>query len=188
MDAYDTLVERFRAGDAEAFSLIVRGLQDEIRCTVAARADSAEMVDEIVQRSFVSAFTRIGQYRGPGVFPAWVKSIARNHLRLEWRERARLAQASHDELGELLAASEEARVDAAEADHESVRLGRLAECLAKLEPSSRRLLEMRYAEGTRLDDLARRVQSKPGTLAMQLMRLRHALRRCILSQEAGTGP
>lgn len=187
MDDVEHLVVRFRAGDQEAFTALVAALQPELHATIAARADSAEMVDEIMQRTLVTAFTRLDQYRGPDAFVPWVKSIARNHLRSEWRSRVHLARMQQDELAELLSTAEVDESDSAESGREEQRLANLSRCLAQLKPASRHLLELRYRDGKSLNDLAREVKRSVGSLAMILMRLREGLRRCIIDHEAGTG-
>lgn len=174
----DRLVLAVRAGDREAFGAIVAAIHAEVRCAIAARADSAELVDEIAQRAFVTAFQRIDQYRGPGFFAAWVKAIARHHLHDEWSARRRMAALDGDAVGEALAALE-ADGDPAEDEVEAARLARLGRCLSRLPPQSRRLIELRYVRDCSLNEIAQRSRRSADAVAMALSRLRAALRRCI---------
>lgn len=179
MDPLDDLVTRWRGGDAEAFTELVRRLLPALRCAVAARADSPELVDEIVQRTLITVHQRMADYRGPGAFAAWSKSIAINHLRDEWRSRQRFARLRGDALGEVLAQGGLGDVDDPAADAEAGRLAALSRCLERLQPGARRLLDLRYARGMPLEELARRSRRTSGALAMALLRLREGLRRCI---------
>ena len=160
-------------GDLDAFEAIMLAIDQEVRRFVASRADSAELVEEIVQAAFVTAFERIGDWQPTGRFTSWVVGIAHNHLRDEQRRRRRL-MSDGDVLDRVLMAAR-AGLD----EEPDPRLDRLDDCLQRLTPQARALVTARYGEGLSLDDLAARLSAEANTIAVRLHRIRASLRACV---------
>ena len=178
MPPCDDLVRAAQAGDRGAFASLVESLASDLHAFVAARAPDAEAVEEAVQAAFVTAWERLHEYRGGGVFPAWLKGIARNRLREDLRARRRHCTLSTQADQPWLDACDQAL----DADSELIaetRLRRLDACLQRLDERARGLISARYHEGSAVVDLATRLGRTPAQVAMALMRIRHALLACI---------
>jgi RNA polymerase sigma-70 factor (ECF subfamily) len=175
----ERLVAAWRRGERAAFDELVLRLHARLRVHIAAFCDSRELVEEVLQQTFVTAFQRIDAFAGRGTFLAWLKAIARNHLVDHWRGRRRDAELSDD-----LPARTVAEVGIADLEAEETALARarrLADCLDKLPERSRRLVERRHLEQRPLNELARQFQQSMASLSVALHRIRQALRRCIES-------
>jgi RNA polymerase sigma-70 factor (ECF subfamily) len=175
----ERLALAWKAGDRAAFERLMLALHARLRVHVAAFCDSRELVDEILQRTFVTCFHRIASFTGRGTVVAWLKAIARNHLVDHWRERRR-----HAVLVDDLPAQAVAEAGLADLDSEAIaseRSRRLARCLERLPERSRRLIERRHLDQRPLNELARQFQQPMATLSVALHRIRQALRRCIES-------
>lgn len=170
------LVRRVQAGERQAYRDVVLALQVELHRFVAARAPSADAVDEILQATFVAGFERIAQFRGEGSFAGWLKRIARTRLREERERRARDATVPALD-GLLLPAEDE--LDEAADELLAARLRSLDRCLERLSPRARRMLEARYREGCSVKRLAQIFKRPAGALAQTLCRIRATLRTCI---------
>jgi RNA polymerase sigma factor (sigma-70 family) len=76
------LIERFRTGDREVFTLLFqkyqRRLAVHIHYKLGPEKRRAEDVEEILQETFCAAFEDLQyfQYRSPGSFPKWLSRIA----------------------------------------------------------------------------------------------------------------
>jgi RNA polymerase sigma-70 factor (ECF subfamily) len=127
-------------------------------------------LEEVVQSTYVTAWERMAEYSGGGRLDSWLKGIALNRIRGEARHRRRMT--GGDRIAELIQPEEP---DTGPDDE----VQRLAECLERLGPQARRLLECRYRDGMALTDLARRFRRTAGALAVALHRLRHGLRQCL---------
>ena len=69
------LVRRAQAGDAEAFGdLVERNRRAVFRAALAA-VGSATEADDVAQEAFVTAFQKIGGFRGEASFRTWMLSI-----------------------------------------------------------------------------------------------------------------
>ena len=124
----------------------------------------------------------------PGTnFKAWAFQIARYHLLNHRRRLARQGWLVFDEdLMEDMAAELDNEPFELEDRHIALR-----QCLRKLRPQDRELLQHRYASGAPLEEYARATKRSTGTLKAILFKLRAALRDCIerqMSQPGGVKP
>jgi RNA polymerase sigma-70 factor (ECF subfamily) len=169
--------EACRQGDREAFNRLVLLLHPRLRLHIAAFCDSGELVDEILQQTFISAFRRIETYSGRGSFLAWLQAISRNHLRMYWRARQRTAQLTEDVAAGVIIDTTMADLESPEAaSHQS---DRLAACLERLPERSRMLIRRRYLDSCPLNELAQQFKQSMETLSVTLHRIRRVLRSCM---------
>lgn len=180
-EVVDALVERAQRGDGEAFDQLVLRLHRQVRLAIAAHACAADQVEEILQAAWVTAFEQLGRYERRGTFLPWVKAIARNRLREDYRERGRGQRIGSGDLLERLVA-EAAGEEIERADvvaHAERRLDRLRACLAALPPRARAVVLARDRDGESLASMARRFKQTKEALATVLWRIRRGLRHCI---------
>ncbi|HEX3132998.1 MAG TPA: sigma-70 family RNA polymerase sigma factor, partial [Planctomycetota bacterium] len=139
---------------------------------------SRELVKEVLQETYVTAFEKLSQYRPQSTLRPWLKAIARNHLFAHWRERRRVAAIDGDTLESLIA---DDGLDGMEQDDErnERETSRLAACLEELPDRARMLLERRYCEEQPLAQLAQQFKRSAATLSVTLFRLRQQLKRCV---------
>lgn len=183
-EADRALVARAVAGDAAA----LRALYDRWRPSVSRVARSfadldADDAEDVVQDSFVRAFSHLGRLRDGSLFGPWILTIARN------RARTRLARArSARETAAGLAREIEATGEVApppgpgdEAEIELVR--RVVEELP--EGPEKETVRLFYLEGTSsARELAARMGVGKSAITMRLERFRAKVKRRILSEVA----
>jgi len=73
-----TLVQRFRQGDMESFSLLVAKYQDRIYNMLLRMCGRPDDAEELAQEAFLRAMERIGQFHGRSKFYTWLFRIAAN--------------------------------------------------------------------------------------------------------------
>src|SRR5881409_1400801 len=149
------VITAVQAGDKEAFSALVERYQRTLYYFVVGKvADDTETKD-IVQKTFVAAFQNLAEFRLGESFFAWLKGIALNHCRNEWRRfqnQARLAGRLLDEKrAELELASFGPRPD------ESDRLTALRHCLEQLGPEAQTAVELRFVQELPLKAMGERL-------------------------------
>ncbi len=175
----EELAAACRSGDRQAFDELVQLLHQRLRVHIAGFCDSAELADEILQRTFITGFRRIDTYLGPDRFQAWLQAIARNQLRMHWRERQRTAKGMADVATLAIIDTTLEDLEAPEQVH--ARSNRLAICLERLPGRSRKLIERRYLESCPLNELARQFKQSMESLSVTLHRIRRLLRSCMES-------
>ncbi len=174
----DALAIKAQAGDRDAFRDVVLATQRELAISVAAHSASRELVEEVLQETYVTAFEKLAQYRPEGTLRPWLRTIARNHLFAHWRERRRVAEVDHDVLETMIADDGLEGMERDDERHEKEST-RLAACLERLPERARTMLERRYCEEQPLAQLAQQFKRSAATLSVTLFRLRQQLKRCV---------
>ncbi len=106
------------AGDRAAFGELVRRHGSAVRGLLRRMGAAPAEADDVAQDAFLTAFERIGEFRGQGTFVAWVRKIgARAYLRRLQRERRIAALAAASDEGDEAAPTPDAagRIDLDEA-------------------------------------------------------------------------
>lgn len=171
----DTLAVRAQGGDREAFRELVIATQIAVRVAIAWRVRSQDLVEEVLQETFVVAYQQLPTYHPGGTFVPWLKGIARHLLSKELRARRRQVALEGDLVERILAGSD----DEPDPEDEARAATALHECLAALAPRARLLINRRYGEDLPLATLARQFKQKATTLATILMRIRACLQDCL---------
>jgi RNA polymerase sigma-70 factor (ECF subfamily) len=177
----DRLVAEVQDGRKEAFRALFLAFERPVRIHLSARAPSAEVVDEVLQATFITAYERIRAYERRGTFLFWLKGIARNRLLKELQERARHAHHGGDALEALLAQTAAEDLDA---DDGAVDGAALQRCLGRVTPRLRELLHQRYVERRAVKDLAAELSRTETWVSVTLHRARAFLRDCLSHREA----
>jgi len=184
----DALVVSAQGGDRQAFTEVVVEVYPQLAGFLAFHAPSPELMDEILQATFVAAFQQLKDYEPRGTFAGWLKGIARNLLRRELGRRARLQGTDRAAIDALLAdaALQEADRDGDEETNREL-LTRLRGCLDKLSPRMRLIAERRFVDDVPLSVLAQQFKQTRASLAKIIFTVRRDLRSCA-ERAPGTTP
>jgi RNA polymerase sigma-70 factor (ECF subfamily) len=150
--------------------------QIELRGMLLAILADFAAVDDVLQETFLTVTRKADQFEKGSNFTAWAATIARLHA-LDWRRKnGRLTTGLSEDVVERLCAAPEALPSTELADRE---LSALENCLALLSAKMRQAVELRYREGHRPAEVARRLGWSPEAIYVALSRARAALRSCI---------
>ncbi len=184
------LVARHLHGDADAFSELI-ALYSGRLFNLAYRftGDRAESED-IVQESFLRAFTALPRSRSELPFRPWLLQIAVNLCR-DWARRKRpvvfsdlpqatladdRAQAAAETGAEALPDPEPLPPEAAETQ---AQLADLRRAVMALPPAFRMIVTLRYNEGLSYQEIGRLLNMPPATVGTSLLRARRRLRAAL---------
>lgn len=186
------LVDRVRRGDASAFELLIRRNNRRLfRIARGVLRNDAE-AEEVVQETYVTAYEKLGTFRGPDGFSAWVGRIALNLALATVRRRARFrtiaafdGEHPHPELAYGLAEvfGTEPSPEALTERHEMREI--LERTIDKLPADFRMVFVLRDVEGLSISETSAILGLKSETVRTRLHRARAALRRS-LREEAIT--
>ena len=143
----------------------------------------SHLAEDIFQDTYLTALKRIGTFDRSGDFDRWVLGIAKNLARNALRKRAHMAMMPSSELVAVLDECHE-EGSGEENDEMAYRLQRLHDCMEKLPPQQRRLMDLRYAVGDSMRAIAETTESTPGAVQVAISRIRRALLGCIEKQES----
>jgi RNA polymerase sigma-70 factor (ECF subfamily) len=177
MDDEADLIRRSASGDTDAFGRLVEVHQGRVRAYIGSYVREPDLVDDLAQEAFLSAFGDIATFRGDSTFGSWLLGIARHrvlrHLRSSTRGARFLDALLH---GPRLERLEED--DRRLAEREAA-IARLQSCLDRLPPSSSEIVTEHYFRACSLAELSRRMSKGESALRMMLLRIRRALRDCM---------
>jgi len=156
-DALDhTLIRRWRAGDERAASVLVERHATALSRYVSSLGER-DAVEEVVQDTFVRAFSSIDSFRGESTLRTWLFTISRRLV----VDRRRAARRRKDvgTLDEVDAATEYTALDSIIAD-EAER--RVREAVQRLSPTQREVFTLRVSEGLSYKEIAEIVGTTEG--------------------------
>ena len=138
-----------------------------------------DVAEDVFQEVSLAVCESCQDFRPGTSFAAWAREIARRRILAQRRKTGRFPTLLTEvELAQLAAGFDAAEHRTPHAQY----LAALCTCIEKLSPAARRLLELRYAGGFRLGDIAARLSRQTESVRKALYRTRKALRICIEGQ------
>ena len=178
-------IRRARKGETAAFETVVRRFETPLRTWLAGHVPPGIDADEVAQKTFVSAFSRLSDYTPGTRFEAWLFTIARFQLKTEVSRLRRVADYHARYAPDLLQRELQRRSDEP-AELLVARLDHLRVCLDTLGEHLRRFVIWRYDEEIPLDEMAARSGRSVAAVKKQLWKIRQKLRQCIETRAAET--
>jgi len=136
--------------------------------------------DEMAQDVFLSIVSRCEDLaQWPEEEAAkYLRAVARNLVRMRWRQEQRGKSKDQRAIAELLQAERDRSLDQ-EPDDSALRLGALKLCVEGLPPHARDMVEDHFFQGTPLAGIARTLGHSDAAVRMTFLRIRRQLRSCI---------
>ena len=160
---------------SEAFVSELTNHQTAMLAFIRALMPGSSGARDLLQEVNIILWQKRAQFEPGSSFKAWSFQVILYHL---MNHRRRLASKGwlvfDDDLVERISPALEADPGELECRHQA-----LHQCLSKLRPKDRALLQHRYASGAPLSDYAKAINRSAGTLKATLFNLRGTLRKCI---------
>lgn len=175
----DRLVRRVLAGDTAAYADLIRLYESDVWRIAASLLRDWPATESLVQQAFIDAYRSLHRYQPGTDFGAWVRTVARNRLRKEYRALSRDEQrlaAYREQLAERQRAEGPVR------DDTDLYLAALRGCRAELTEDEAVLLRLRYEKGLSFEAIASRRGLTPAAVQRAISRIRFRLRACIEGQ------
>ena len=179
------LVVRAKQGCAEALETLVRKYHLPLRAFLVQRTGDMSIADDLAQDVFLTAMRRISTVDDATSFRSWLFTVARNkavdHLRTMIRQKTKQTES----LEAILAVEYSRRSDHDMAAADEGLLASMRECVAKLDPRARNLIDLFYYQNLSAVQIAESRNQKSNSVRMALMRIRKVLARCIRRKMEG---
>ena len=164
------LLVRARAGDREAFDLIVVAKGESLFRTALAILGNEADARDATQETLIASWSRLSSLRDPDKFDAWLGRILINECRMTLRRRRRVRE---------VAVEDTAAPDTAGLADSSVSTDSpdFDDAFARLGVDQRALLVLHHLHGYGVREIGAWLGIPSGTVKWRLNRARNALRR-----------
>ncbi len=179
----NAVVERVRAGDKQAFNLLVGRYQYKIQNLVARFIKDPAEQEDVAQEAFIKAYRAIGNFRGDSAFYTWLYRIAvntaKNHL-VGASRKPPAQDVDLDETGTIGTAAGLTELNSPDAilqNDELVQTIRTA--ISELPGELREAITLRELDGLSYEDIADVMGCPIGTVRSRIFRARDAIEQAM---------
>jgi len=181
------LAEASRKGDTAAFETLVRRHQRLLLNVAFHMTGVYEDACDIVQDAFISAWRKIGDFRGEAKFSTWMTAIvinlSRNRLQEMQKNERRNAYSldappgndERDKKPDPISETKSALQQMEETELRQV----VQHCIEKLSPEFREVLVLRDMQDMPYDEVGTALKLRDGTVKSRLFRARDSVKDCI---------
>lgn len=183
------LVAAARDGDETAVRELIRRFNPRLFRIARGIVPSDAEAEDVVQDTYLTAFTRLDEFRGEARFSTWLTRIALNNARM--RARRSRPEEDYDTVSEGDAGRRVLPFPGPFPDRPDDAVGRaqmrglLEEAVAELPPDLRLPFVLRETEGMSVMAIARDLSLNPLTVKTRLFRARRRLRAALETRIRG---
>ncbi len=175
-----SLVRLCKAGETEAFGVLVGRYQERLYPTIHRVVGSAEDAEDALQDAFVRAFQKLGTFHGESSFYTWLYRIAINVAMESCRRRKvrrlfLLGRGDYASLGREPVSPAEGS-DPSRGLERAERVRAVEAALDRLGPEHRAIVVLKDFDGRRYEEIAEILGIPVGTVRSRLHRARHELK------------
>ena len=167
----DALVAECLKGDEHAFRRLVDNHRTRLHALASGILQDSDQASDAVQDAFLKAYNALGEYRGNGVFGAWIRRILVNHCLSLLRQRHNYL--SLDDLDRDVASWERSPEEQLMAANEADAVHR---AMGRLPAHYRTALVLRVVEGLSYREIAQLLAVRESTVETWIHRGRMRLR------------
>lgn len=160
------LIERARAGDEEAFRMLMDRHRENAYAVALRITRSPADADDVTQQAFVRAWFALEKFRGESSFGTWLhKIVARRAL-------DRAAQMKSRETDQVM----DDTLSATDQSRDVILIARLQKLMVNLTPAQRAVVTLHYWDDLSVADVAAALRMPVNTVKTHLSRSRKTLR------------
>lgn len=178
------LVARYKEGDRNAFSEIVRRYQDRVYSLAFRWMRDRQVAEEVAQDVFLALYRSLARFRGDSQLSTWIYRVVVNHCknRKLYRNRRKMEQhealeGERDDGMERQFPAEGPGTDASV--HRNEARQHLDAALEQLDEGQRQIIVMRDIHDMAYEEIAELLDLPRGTVKSRLHRARHHLARIL---------
>jgi RNA polymerase sigma-70 factor (ECF subfamily) len=177
------IVSRARAGDADAFRVLVERHSRSLFRLAFRMTGNQQDAEDVVQESFLRAYRQLGNFDERASFGTWIYRIAANcsldTVRSRKRRNDRMAPADDERMEDPMS-----QVPSPDPTPERIALSgevrqRVADAMEELSPTERTAFVLRHFEGMRMEEVSRVLECQPGAAKHSVFRAVQKLRRAL---------
>jgi RNA polymerase sigma factor (sigma-70 family) len=177
------LIQQCLSGNRESFRPLVQRYQSSVFDAVVRMVADPENAKDIVQESFVKAFTKLQSYDPRYPFRVWITKIAINHaidfLRKSKLNLVRLEEPREGMEGPIYRQIPDDSPDPLETLERAESSKRIRDAILNLDPKLRAVIVLRHFENMEYEQIAEALQIPMGSVKNRLFRARAQLQELL---------
>lgn len=184
----DQLIRECLEGNAQAFGSLVQRYQDRLCNSVFPLVGNIEDTRDVVQETFIVAYTALEQFKGHSRFYTWLTRIAFNAA-VDWKRKRKPALSFEQTRESCFWAEPEDLSATCKPEHaleQQERVARVHKALHRLTFQHRAILILKEIEGKAYREIAEILEIPIGTVRSRLTRARLHLRELLEQDEEGS--
>lgn len=138
--------------------------------------DTAE-AEDMMQESFITAFSKLENFKGEASFGFWLKRIVVNNSISQYKKSKRFVMISNEEMAEEV----DETYDASREDFTKIKAEKVLRCMESLHGSYQRILTLHLIEGYDYDELCEMLDISYANCRTLISRAKESLRKKIVS-------
>ncbi len=138
--------------------------------------DTAE-AEDIMQESFITAFSKLDTFRGTASFGSWLKRIVVNNSIVQYRKAKRFVDVPEENFSDETEDSSEIEAE----DYTQIKSQQLMECMSLLNNSYRNVLTLHFIEGYDYEEICEILQISYANCRTMMSRAKESLRKKLLT-------
>ncbi|TVQ66519.1 MAG: sigma-70 family RNA polymerase sigma factor [Balneolaceae bacterium] len=182
----DGYVKRAREGDQRAFRLLSRKYEKPLYYHVMKMVKIHEQIEDIVQESFVKAFSNLDSYNTDYAFSTWLYRIATNHT-IDYLRKKKLQTTSIDEpvtvkdgvMHLQLAGSSETDRNIIKRERKRI----ITDAIQSLPEKYREVIVMRHIDEMSYQEISEELDLPLGTVKAHIFRARELLYKALIDKK-----
>lgn len=182
----DQLVKRAIKGDQDAYKLLMDKYQKPLYFHIVKMVKNNEQIEDLIQESFVKAFSNLDSYNTNYAFSTWLYRITTNHT-IDYLRKKKLQTTSINE--PIRAKDGEMQfqiVGNAETDRKIIRKERkkiVSDAIQNLPDKYREVIEMRHLEEMSYQEISEQLDLPLGTVKAHIFRAREMLYKVLIDRK-----
>ena len=177
----DVLIQKTLRGDRKAFEKLYHQHRDQVYGVLAQRLRDRDLLDDLVQNTFLRAYKSLHTFKGEALFSTWLTQIAlnvyRSHLRsLQSRQNWLMTSEDPEGINGVLH-DHDKMDDPARTLQNKERAELVRQSIDKLPERYRKAMWLRYVMDWSYEEITQSLQVPLGTVKTWLSRARAQLKR-----------
>lgn len=136
--------------------------------------DTAE-AEDVMQESFITAFSKLDSFKGKAAFGAWLKRIVVNNSIVQYRKSQRFVQVSEEHIAD----EAESCHDGIAEDISHLQSQKLMECIGSLHENYQNIISLHFIEGYDYEEICEIMQISYSNCRTMVSRAKESLRKKI---------
>jgi RNA polymerase sigma-70 factor (ECF subfamily) len=138
--------------------------------------DTAE-AEDIMQESFITAFSKLDSFKGEATFGAWLKRIVVNNSLTQYRKSNRYIMLPEEVISEEV---EQDEFEVTGEDYSNIKAKMLLDCMNELHGSYSEILNLHFIEGYDYEEICEILNISYANCRTMISRAKESLRKKLL--------